>query len=157
MSGTVERRVSDVLERFLDKIEVVGEHWLWIAGTNGVGYGAFYVDNVQGVQLAHRFSFDRFVGPIPQDHEVDHTCHNNDPTCTGFPECFHRRCVRPMHLEAVTHQENNARSHLMNGRKTHCIHGHEFTPENTYLRLDGLGKRQCRACSRERKQAARHG
>lgn len=30
---------------------------------------------------------------------------------------------------------------------THCQHGHEFTPENTYTRAEGW--RQCRACNRE--------
>lgn len=34
-----------------------------------------------------------------------------------------------------------------NGAKTHCPHGHEYTPENTYL--DGRGRR-CRQCARER-------
>lgn len=29
-------------------------------------------------------------------------------------------------------------------RKTHCKHGHEFTPANTYNRPDG--KRACKAC-----------
>lgn len=33
-----------------------------------------------------------------------------------------------------------------NGVKTHCKHGHEFTPENTYL---NDGHRSCRACARE--------
>lgn len=35
--------------------------------------------------------------------------------------------------------------------KTHCKHGHEFTPENTYLRLREGRKptRQCRACNNE--------
>lgn len=35
-----------------------------------------------------------------------------------------------------------------NSRKTHCIHGHEFSPENT--RLTARGARECKACSRER-------
>lgn len=30
---------------------------------------------------------------------------------------------------------------------THCKHGHEFTPENTYM---DKGKRQCRECQRRR-------
>jgi hypothetical protein len=30
--------------------------------------------------------------------------------------------------------------------KTHCKNGHEFTPENTYIRPDN-GGRQCRACN----------
>jgi len=40
----------------------------------------------------------------------------------------------------------------LNAQKTHCVHGHEFTPENTYL--DDGGWRQCRTCQRER--ANRH-
>lgn len=31
--------------------------------------------------------------------------------------------------------------------KTHCVRGHEFTPENTYIQ-PGLTRRQCRACNR---------
>jgi hypothetical protein len=31
-----------------------------------------------------------------------------------------------------------------NAAKTHCKHGHEFTPENTVARRDG--RRRCRAC-----------
>lgn len=31
--------------------------------------------------------------------------------------------------------------------QTHCIHGHEFTPANTYIRRNG--KRLCRQCRRE--------
>jgi hypothetical protein len=30
---------------------------------------------------------------------------------------------------------------------THCKHGHEYTPENTYQRTDGA--RVCRSCQRE--------
>lgn len=33
--------------------------------------------------------------------------------------------------------------------RTHCLRGHEFTPENTYDRPDGRG-RVCKACSRKR-------
>jgi len=31
--------------------------------------------------------------------------------------------------------------------KTHCPHGHEYTPENTVL--GSKGERQCRACRKE--------
>ena len=31
--------------------------------------------------------------------------------------------------------------------RTHCSHGHEYTPENTHIRADG--SRRCRACGRE--------
>jgi hypothetical protein len=36
----------------------------------------------------------------------------------------------------------------INAAKTHCVHGHLFTPENTYIRkYDGRVHRQCRACA----------
>lgn len=35
-----------------------------------------------------------------------------------------------------------------------CINGHEFTPENTYVRMDlGTPIRVCRACVRKRSRA----
>lgn len=34
-------------------------------------------------------------------------------------------------------------------KKTHCKRGHEFTPENTYIRSGTNGKRTCRQCHRE--------
>jgi hypothetical protein len=43
-------------------------------------------------------------------------------------------------LEAVTNRENMLRGVgvcALNARKTHCKHGHEFTPENTYRVKNG--------------------
>lgn len=140
-------------ERFVKKFTIGDECWQWTAGTNGEGYGAFYVGNGRGVELAHRVMHELFIGPIPEGHEVDHGCHNADLNCPGGASCLHRGCVRPDHLEAVTPTENNHRSALTNAGRTRCIHGHEFTPENTYLRKDGLGKRQCRRCGADRRKA----
>jgi hypothetical protein len=51
-----------------------------------------------------------------------------------------------------------------NGHKTHCPHGHEYTPENTYVRRYLAANqrwyvlRQCRACdaaNSRRRYAAR--
>ena len=39
-------------------------------------------------------------------------------------------------------------------RGTHCIHGHEYTPANTYVGADG--NRECRLCGRDRARAARY-
>ena len=41
----------------------------------------------------------------------------------------------------------------LNAVKTHCDNGHEFTPENTYVRKSWSKGRQCVTCSNERKRA----
>ena len=70
--------------------------------------------------------------------EVMHICDN--------PPCF-----RYDHLRIGTHADNMAdrkakgRGSNVHKGKTHCIHGHEFTPENTYVNPNS-GRRQCRAC-----------
>ena len=85
-------------ERFLSCFEIDGwsECWLWNRAVNDSGYGVVRVG--QTFWKAHRYSFTVFVGPIPEGLELDHLCHV-------------RLCVRPCHLEAVTHAENMARMH----------------------------------------------
>jgi hypothetical protein len=53
-------------------------------------------------------------------------------------------------LEAVTGQEALGRRDWVRARarRTHCRHGHAYTPENSYV--DPRGFRQCRACRSER-------
>ncbi len=81
--------------------EVIGECWViykyqyaWSGShrqTDGQGYPRIPHD---GKKLsAHRTAYEVWVGPIPDGHEVDHTCHN-------------KLCINPAHLEAVTHSEN---------------------------------------------------
>lgn len=83
--------------------------------------------------LAHRASYEFIVGPIPDGLVIDHLCRNTS-------------CVHPGHLEPVTHAENIRRG-LAGGLKTQCKHGHDYTPENTYV--DPKGWRRCRQCHRE--------
>ena len=117
--------------------------WLWTGGSfSSNGYGRFWYLGTK-VQ-AHRWSYEQFVGPIPDGLEVDHLCRV-------------RHCVNPKHLEPVTKEENMRRSpdhaSAVNARRTHCVQGHEFTPENTWRA--GRGDRLCRTCRRERRAAAR--
>jgi hypothetical protein len=63
---------------------------------------------------------------------------------TGCQNPFHYRGSRSPKGEVAIHDNRVA-----NAVKTHCVHGHPFTPENT--RVDSRGKRCCRACDRIRK------
>ena len=65
--------------------------------------------------------------------------------------CQFKDCVRIDHLEIVPGPVNTLRGGnpcAVNSRKTNCIRGHEFTPENTMS--NGAGGRACRACHNER-------
>ena len=127
-------------------VEHVNECLIYRGPTNGTsGYGVTY-----GKLLAHRVAFEKWIGPIAAGYWVDHICHNQS-TCPGGP-CLHRRCVNPGHLRAVTPQQNTLASPNTGG-KTHCKHGHLYTPENTYVQRQARGHgtaRVCRTCKIER-------
>lgn len=48
-------------------------------------------------KLVHVLVFEMFNGPVPEDHEVDHTCHN-------------ARCCNPDHLEALPWLKNRLKN-----------------------------------------------
>jgi len=110
---------------------IEGECWIWTGRINVDGYGTL------GSRYAHRVVYEELVGEIPDGLHLDHLCRV-------------RSCVRPLHLEPVTQRENTLRGQnfcAVKARQTHCIHGHEFTPANTYVRTNGT--RQCRTCRAE--------
>jgi hypothetical protein len=121
-------------EDFWAKVDKSGDCWLWTASRDSHGYG--HIGYQRRNWLAHRLSYELVVGPIPDGLSLDHLCRNPP-------------CVRPAHLEPVTHAENLARG--SRAAKTHCPKGHPYDEENTRLVTDrrGYASRQCWTCYRE--------
>lgn len=114
----------------------------WTGAKNADGYGRFAVRRKN--RLAHVVAWTIDHGQVPDGMEIDHLCRN-------------RACVRTDHMELVSHHANLMRGETITAHhaaKTHCIRGHEFTPENTIVRPNGAG-RECRACRRIRYLAKR--
>jgi excisionase family DNA binding protein len=81
---------------FFEKVEKSNTCWLWQGSLSESGYGSF---RYKGIWMrAHRASYLMFVGNIPKDILVLHSCDI-------------RNCVRPDHLHLGTPQDNmNERS-----------------------------------------------
>lgn len=84
-------KIIPVEQKFDQSYAKVGDCWLWQKARSPVGYGRFY--HSKGEQAAHRYSFERFVGPIPDGLEVMHRC--------DVPSC-----VNPEHLTVGTQLQN---------------------------------------------------
>jgi hypothetical protein len=112
--------------------------WEWTGAKTPHGYGIIGLDDKGPTRRAHRVSYEMLREPIPQGLNIDHLCKNPS-------------CINPQHLEPVTQGENvkRGRAGWHNKIKTHCVNGHEFTPENT-LRVRGTEQRQCRTCRDKR-------
>lgn len=121
--------------------------WVWGGSLDRYGYGRVWHNGVKG--KAHRAFYETHVGPIPDGLGLDHLCHTNSD-CAAGPDCQHRRCVNPAHLEPVIHRENVRRGMGLpgqNARKTHCKWGHEFTPLDN-MKGSRSARRRCRVCHR---------
>lgn len=133
--------------RFWRNVQVnLGGCWEWMGAKDKGGYGRFYVGRGRR-ESAHVYSYESVFGTVPIGKELDHLCRT-------------RHCIHPLHVEPVSHRENCARGlpggyaqrAARNRTRTHCIHGHAFTPKNTRR---NFGKRECMECHRIRESNRR--
>lgn len=90
-------------------VDTSGECWLFLGALDKYGYGRF-MSNGRRFR-AHRWLYERLVGPVPPGLVLDHLCRVT-------------RCVRPAHVEPVTDKVNTHRGvgpTAVNLRKDVCI------------------------------------
>src|SRR5438132_8227606 len=111
--------------------------WVGSTTTEKQPYGRFWYNGK--CVLPHRWIYERLVGHIPENQELDHLCRKT-------------LCMNVLHLEPISHGDNIRRgiSGLVNGARqrsiTHCPRGHPYSLENTYVRKSG--RRSCRTCQK---------
>lgn len=125
-------------ERFWSRVDKSGDCWIWTGCKDSNGYGKVKVPG--GTDYAHRISYKLMRGGIPYGRELDHLCR--------LPWC-----VKPEHLEPVSHQENVQRGNAgkwfaeVQKSKTHCPKGHPYSETNTISKGGSRTWRACRICN----------
>jgi hypothetical protein len=125
--------------RFFRMVAKTDTCWLYTGYKMKTGYAQFYVgprNSPKALMLVHRWSYQHHRGPIPDGHEVHHTC--------GV-----RHCVNPEHLATMPRSEHNLQpGHcgFLNAVKERCPQGHEYTG------LKGKS-RHCQVCDTLRHRA----
>src|SRR3990172_4635332 len=132
-TGAWMSRRANTIETIMSRIESITESgcMIWMGATQDKGYGTVKWNGKTA--RVHRLIYTLLKGTIPLGMTLDHLCRV-------------RCCVNPDHLEVVTGKENTLRGiglSAIHARKTHCIHGHNFT-EKAVCMYEGA--RVCIAC-----------
>ena len=115
----------------------------WTGTVLNTGYGQIRLGYVDGKRIragAHQLMWWQNYGYPGDNMVIRHLC-DNPP------------CVNIDHLQAGTQKENigdavDSGAHISQARKekTHCVNGHERTPENTRTYAKG---KSCKVCQLE--------
>lgn len=133
--------VTELQRRILDRMTIEDRGYAtpcWVSDRARQKNGYTKIGCEGRTRLTHRVAYEAFVGQIPDGMVIDHLCRE-------------RACCNPAHLEAVTTRENLVRGDTLTAHEVAqqaCKRGHAFTPANTYMRRDRLG-RMCRKCRAE--------
>lgn len=142
LGQNISEQALSIRERFDSKIYKTCECWVWTAAKDPKGYGRFGIGPAKAnkTHFAHRIALALSEVFFTDDDYVLHKC-DNPP------------CVRPDHLFVGDHIGNmeDWRIKGYRQRKDACIHGHEWTQENTHTyKWKGYILRRCRECERLR-------
>jgi hypothetical protein len=115
-------------ENFWAKVRKTDGCWEWTGGCHELGYGRCWYK--LRVVPAHVASYLIAGKTIKDGEEIDHLCRNP-------------KCVRPDHLEAVSHTINVQRGDAAK-EKAYCKRGHPMEGRNI---IHSEGRRMCRSCA----------
>jgi len=142
---TIERIVENMKRNTI--IDPITNCWLFQGASSGpTGHCKIHFKN-------HDIYIHRFSAYIHWDFDL-----TSEILILHKQECPNSNCWNPIHLYEGTYSENTrdaiiAGTHNTVARlpKTHCIHGHEYTPENTHI--NKKGHRKCKQCHNEKERA----
>jgi hypothetical protein len=131
-TGATVMTISNIEDFTAKIVRDVSGCWNWNGVITTRGYGSYWLNGRYA--QAHRIVMELIHG-IAHGAVTDHLCRNTI-------------CCNPAHLEYTTQKVNVHRGGSFASKnilKSHCPKGHEYTPENTYIRPGGTW-RDCKTC-----------
>lgn len=146
------KNLSDYrLVRALENYRVVGECYFYQGHRNPSNYAYLMIRDKNKKLVSYRLNRVVLALKLGKTYEE---------LTNALHKCNNQPCIREEHLYEGSPKDNTrdgildgTHVSLLNKLKRYCIHGHEFTPENTYIRKSG---RECRVCRNKIKLKSYH-